>query len=186
MRTEIALFVSLTGGLALATSPPLNAQPQPAGQLLELHAFRSELPITFQTIQGSIDVSEGFAAVLEVDRQRLIPVDGPAPVLFVGDTAARVVNLGYRSGRTVVLIPRVELSTTPIYFGPARAMRFITAEMLTATRPVGSFAASLPPLQDEWRVADMNELYRRAAELVLRHAPQERSIAEMYLGVTRR
>jgi hypothetical protein len=182
MRIEIAVLLLFAGSVTLAAGPAMNGPAQPAGQILELHAFRSDTPIPFHTIRGLTEASAGFVAVLEVDRQRLVLSDHAAPVLLVGETAARVVNLGRRAGRMVVLLPAVELATTPIYFGPARALRFITPEMLSQTRPVGGVPVALPPLNDAWHVADMGELYRRAAVLVLRFAPEERSAAEMYLG----
>lgn len=177
-------------------APP--AAPAPTiTRVLELQRFHSDTPVSFRSISGPIAADSGYVLVVEVDARSLTPVDRAAPVLFAGEIAAREVNRGDRSGRMVLLIPEVDLNATSLYFGPARPLHAVSRESLLEARAqrvargaVDQVIATLAPPADgagtAWHVSDMNELYRRAAELVIRFAPEESSTAAMYLGATRR
>lgn len=183
MRTLSLLLTLLACGSALAAGASSPQPPVAAGRLLELRRFESQVPITFRSVSGTVSVSEGFVAVIEVDPSLVAPVNQAERLLFFGDVAVRAVNRGDRSGRMVLLLPNADLTSTPLFFGPARPLRFVTAEALAADRQLlAGGLRTLPALESSWRVSDMNELYRRAAELVIRYAPQERDTAAMYLG----
>jgi hypothetical protein len=177
-------------------APPAVSAPT-ITRLLELQRFHSDTPVSFRSISGPIAANSGYVLVIEVDARSLTPVDRAAPVLFAGEIAAREVNRGNRSGRMVLLIPEVDLNTTSLYFGPARPLRVLSRESLlearvqraaqgAADQVIATLASAAADAGSAWHVTDMNELYRRAAELVIRFAPEESSTAAMYLGATRR
>ncbi len=182
MRILLSMLLLSTSGLALADAPTA-AVPYPVGQFLELRRFESAVPIEFRSVRGVSTSRTGYVAVVGVDRELVRPTDGPGRILFAGEFVARVVNSGHRSGRVVLVLPEADLVAAPLFFGPARSLSAVTpTEIEGEILKLSNSPRVLPKLERTWSVGDLNELYRRAAELVIRYAPEERGTAEMYLG----
>jgi hypothetical protein len=135
-------------------------------------------------------VDGGWILVLEVERDVAVRRQLAEPVLYVGDQTAERINHGDLSGRLIAIVPGdFDPAVDPAWFGepalPEQIDAAAVARELAAAR-----AAGLPPLaraaatrrdalvRSTAALPDRTALHRRAAELVLRWAPEERDLAE--------
>ena len=183
---------SRTPGVASAAVPGagiavLHAQTFHLAESYE-HAWCAERP----------RVQSGWLLVLDVPpelaRQRALAT----PVLQVGDRIPERINQGWPDGRLVVLVPgAVDLAAAPIFFGPAALPETIDARAASlerdralaagvTPRPAGELDAALSQGGSRGGPAlvlpDHGALRRRAAELVLLHAPSEHELVEGILA----
>ena len=154
-------------------------------------------------------VAGGWLLVLEVDPELVRPRQVAMPVLYAGRTTAARVNVGYDSGRLVVLVPDAigedgrpvtPLEQLPIFFGDADLPELITAERAAEARaradaagitprPAAELAAAVDrgrrgvPLDAAGvsRHADRLAVMMDAMRLVKRYAPDEAELADGWL-----
>jgi hypothetical protein len=139
-------------------------------------------------------VDAGWIVVLEVEREVAVRRQLAEPVLYVGDQTAERVNHGDLSGRLIAIVPGdFDPAADPAWFGEAALPEQIEASAV-ARELAAARAAGVPPLALASRtrpdalghapqeLPDRSALHRRAAELVLRWAPEERDLAEGLLA----
>jgi len=119
--------------------------------------------------------------VVEVEPDCVVPRQVGVPVLYVGESPAERINVGWPSGRLVVLTPgHVDLATTPVFFGSDELPERVDPErgrweLERARRTAGgarvheTATTALPPLH----LADPVALYAAAADLIDEWAPDE-------------
>jgi hypothetical protein len=198
MRTVILAAwtaLALTTATALG-KPPLPATPAPVLDIMYarpfalergyVHTWRKECPL----------VTEGYILVLKVDPALVYPRQTAEPVLYVGDTTAQRINVGYPSGRLVVIVPcklaEFDLKKTLIWFGTPELPERCTAKTIADQREK-ALKAGLQPLAaakvdaaraqggDRLSAKDDYELLRQLAPLIKQYAPDETERADNLL-----
>ena len=93
--------------------------PLPASDLLAVRAFSLDQARPYPWMAGHAPFSSGLLLALEVFPALALPRQTAEPVLYVGDVPAERLNVGYPSGRLLVLIPgEPDLQALPVFFGP--------------------------------------------------------------------
>jgi hypothetical protein len=190
------LFLPWTLGAAFAQEGEVPVVPTgevgTVRNLLYARPFRMEKPYRYEWTAERAEITSGTILVVEVDKEFAKPREIGVPVLYVGTTPAEVTNVGYESGRMIVIVPgAVDLRTTPIFFGseelPERVDAARGALELEAARAIGivpfsastvdaAFALGGEPLA----VAGSEEVYRAIADLIDAYSPTETERAEIY------
>jgi hypothetical protein len=172
------LMVLLCAGTAEAKTPGL----------LLTQSFTLSQAYTYTWVAERPAITEGTIVVVQVDPEdaRVRQVGGP--VLYVGSVPAERTNNGDLDGVIVAFVPgKVDLTQTPIYWGPATLPERVDATkgsqiLNESARPMSTkdvvTAATRPPLA----LSDAAALYRRIAELIDKHAPSEQDRARGYRG----
>lgn len=159
----------------LAVKGVLSARPFTLTQGYE-YDWRAERPV----------VTEGTMLVLDVDPAAVYPRQVAQPVLYVGNQTAERVNVGYVSGKVVVIVPgKVDLATAPIWFGTPMLPEKVDANVIKVERDKADKAGIKPIGKDKavttgakLTLADKAALLREAAVLVRTHAPDEVELAD--------
>jgi len=165
------------------------------------HTWRAEKP----------EVTGGWLLVLSVDPEIVFPRQTAMPVLFAGRQTAARVNVGYESGRLVVIVPdrldkdgrpATALAGLPIWFGDANLPERVTAADIAAARQAADAAGiDVRPeaeretamtrgangvVLDEQGVVDYADhmaLMMAAMRLVKEYAPDEADLANGWLDL---
>ncbi len=135
-----------------------------------------------------LEVSSGWLLVLKVDPKFVVPRQIAEPVLYVGDKTVERLNIGYRSGHVVAIVPGdVDLKKSPIYFGTPELPERITAEKARAELS-GAVAANIKPFSvkkveaakvrggDAGSFKNKTALLRHVAKLLERYSPVEKDL----------
>ncbi len=137
-------------------------------------------------------ISKGFILVVEVDPEYARPRQVNVPVLYVGDKPAELTNVGYQSGRMIVIVPgEPDLKVTPIFFGSMELPERVDAargraEQAAAEKlgirpfPPEAVQAALIRGGGTLRVRDTVHLYLAISDLILIFSPTEIERAESY------
>lgn len=176
-----------------AEAPPRIADivtPAAVADVVHIQPFTLQEGYVFDWRQERPRVASGTLAVFKVAPALVYPRDAAEPVLYAGNQTAQRLNHGYESGYVVVLIPGdVDLSTEPVWFGAADLPEWVDADTIRAERAKAQQAGIAP--FDKGRVrsvthdrvlsSDLATLLRdHVAEIVIRYAPQERALADMW------
>ena len=127
-------------------------------------------------------VQNGCLLVLEVDPDVLTPRQSAQPVLYVNKQVAERVNVGYGSGRLVVIVPGMVESERPMmWFGSPELPERVTAAQIARERQA-ALDAGIEPFTgsacvDAIELADQDTLRRKSAELVEQYCPDEAGLA---------
>lgn len=190
------LQASLIAAIAACTTaaPPVPATPASVQDILYTRPFTLDQGYTFDLRNERPTVFSGQIVVLQVDPALVFPRDAGQPVLYVGDTPAEPLNIGYHSGRVIAVVPdvrgpdgkarRQDLTTTPIWFGGSDTTEGIDAAIITAEKaranaagikPMGGAKASAARVAGgaELKAADRYPLLELASDLIRRYAPDE-------------
>ncbi len=200
MRTTILVSLMVLCGLTatlLAAPPPRPKTPAPVQDVVYARPFALEKGYEFTWRQEKPTVNEGFVLVLKVDAALAYPRQTAEPVLYVGDTTAERVNVGYPSGHLVVIVPGkladFDLKKTPIWFGTPELPERCTAKTIAEERDKAE-KAGIKPLAaaqvdaarkkggDRLSVKDDYELRRQIAPLIKEYAPDEAERADNLLA----
>jgi len=151
-----------------------------------------EQPYTYTWSLEKPAVSEGLIVVLEVDPELARPRQVDMPVLFVGPRPAELANVGYPSGRMIVIVPGpLDLTQVPIYFGSTILPEQVDAEH-GAQEMAEALASGIRPFESSrievarsrggapLRVRSIEGIYRSIADLIDTHAPDEAERAADY------
>ncbi len=104
---------------------------------------------TGEGCQERLTVDSGWLLVLKVDPKFVAPRQLAQPVLYVGDMTAERLNIGYRSGHVVAIVPGdVDLKTAPIYFGTPDLPERVDSEKAAAELN-NATAAEIRPFSDD-------------------------------------
>jgi hypothetical protein len=130
--------------------------------------------------------------VLEVDRSFVVPRQVAVPVLYVGDKTAEPLNIGYRSGHVVAIVPGdVDLKKAPIYFGTPDLPERVDGKMAKAELDKAK-AADIKPFTVKVIKAAMDRggeaqnhgnktaLLRHVAELLKQYSPVEKQLIAIF------
>ncbi len=89
------------------------------------HDWRAERPL----------VTRGYLVVLRVQPALVYPRQVAEPVLYVGNQTAERLNVGYRSGHVVAIVPGdVDLKTAPLWFGTPALPEQVNASAIDVER----------------------------------------------------
>lgn len=123
LNTTLAASV-LAAAVVVAAPPQMPATPAAVQDIVfaqpftldqgEVSTWRAERPV----------VDSGYIIVLKVNPDLVYPRQSAEPVLYVGDTTAERMNVGYRSGYVVAVVgaeisgeQAMDLSKVKIWFG---------------------------------------------------------------------
>jgi hypothetical protein len=177
-------------------APPVPKTPAPVLDVVYARPFTLEKGYEFTWRKEKPTVTEGYILVLKVDPALVYPRQTAEPVLYVGDTTAERVNVGYGSGHLVVIVPckvaEFELKKTLIWFGTPELPERCTAKMIAAEHAKAEKAgikalaadridAAKAKGGDSLTVSDDYELRRQLAPLIKQYAPDEKDKADSLL-----
>lgn len=177
--------------------------PRGIGKLLHAQPFTVDTPFASTWRADRPEVSGGWLLVFEADDDLLRPRQTAAPVLMAGDQTAIRINVGYDSGRLVVLVPTdmkagtrpaVGLDRLPIWFGSPELPERVTPEWIRAeraravragveVRPAAERAAAVRAGGKAVRAANELALRQAAMRLVKRYSPDESELADSWLNL---
>lgn len=139
MRIATLLLAAtlLAHPLATAQEPssPVDAAalPLPADDVLALRVFTVAEARPYPWMQGHAPITSGLLIALEVEPALALPRQVAEPVIYVGDVPAERLNVGWPSGRLLLLVPGApELEALPVFFGPPELPERIDAAHATA------------------------------------------------------
>ncbi|MEM7260678.1 MAG: hypothetical protein AAF488_01715 [Planctomycetota bacterium] len=157
--------------------------------LIYARSFTLETPFRYDFNADRPEVAAGTIIVLEVDPELVKPRQVHAPVLYVGESPAMIINQGYTTGRLIAIVPSsVDLATAPVFFGSVELPERVTAERGKAER-VAAEAMGIVPFRPEvianrveqsggiLATSDLDYLMLELAELVFRYCPDEIDLA---------
>jgi hypothetical protein len=168
--------------------PPVPATPAAVDDILYARRFTLQQGYTFEWARNGPLVTEGTILVLKVNPALVYPRQALEPVLYVGNQTAERVNLGHESGRVIAIVPgKLDLKTSPIWFGTPELPERVDAEMVKAERALAEKAKIAPftgsqiekattPLAETMDAANRDELRRRLAAIVKEYSPVEKGL----------
>ncbi|MFN0057939.1 MAG: hypothetical protein ACKVX7_05715 [Planctomycetota bacterium] len=189
--------------LLLALAPIAHAQnsapvvPEDHGTgvqgLLYARSFSVETPFTYWWTAEQPQITTGTLLVLEVESYYAYPRQVGMPVLYVGDKPAMLLNVGYTSGRLIVLVPgEIDLATTRIWFGsqelPERVDAARGAAELAAAERLGvgaifnaqQIAVAAETGGEPITTSSLEYVLLEVADLIDRYSMDEAGQAELY------
>jgi hypothetical protein len=201
-RNGSALLLALSfAGLAIAQSsiPDIPPTPAPVIDVVSIQPFSLETPTKHLWRAEKPSVRTGYLVVLKVDPGLVFPRQIAEPVLYVGHQTAERVNVGYRSGHVVAIVPGetdpkhpnyLDLERELFWFGTPELPERVNARRILAERKA-ALEAGLKPFdkkviaaarkrggalnRQETKTSLTHDALRR---LVLTYSPQERPLVE--------
>jgi hypothetical protein len=167
---------------AEAAPPPVPKTPAGVEQLVYAAPFtlRQAYPSDWRAERPL--VSSGYLVVLRVKPDLVYPRQVAEPVLYVGTETAERLNVGYRSGHVVAIVPGpVDLARAPIWFGPPALPEQVNADTISTQR-ARALAAGIRPVagaavaragRRPLTLESKADLLREAANLVEQYASDE-------------
>ncbi|NNC39611.1 MAG: hypothetical protein HKN95_02875 [Acidimicrobiia bacterium] len=168
--------------------PAIPRTPAPINKVLYVQAFTLEEPYRTDWRKGRPWVKAGYLLVLEVDPALVFPRQTAEPILYVGSQVAERINIGYRSGHVVAVVPgKAKLKEEPIWFGTPGLPEAVDDERIGKERAAAKAAKmkrargkgpeqAFPLAADTLSAKDRRDLLRRAGELVLEYSPREETL----------
>jgi hypothetical protein len=128
-------------------------------------------------------VTSGFVVVARVHPDLVYPRQVAEPVLYAGNQVAEKVNVGYRSGYVVAIVPgALDLARDPVWFGRPALPEQVSARTVRAElqRAAAAGIRAVPPriVRDKVQLQDREAVLRIAAELIRQYAPDETELAD--------
>jgi hypothetical protein len=187
----LALVFSAVTGTALFGEPAPTSISGVRG-VLWASSFEVDRAFPYDFAAEHPQINGGTLLVLDADPALLLPRQVQVPVLFAGSVPADLTNTGYPSGHVVVFVPSsVDVRNVPFYFGSTELPERIDARRGLAEQASALSAGAHPFSATAWdaafaagngdlHFATMNELYRKAADLIDLWAPSEAEQASRY------
>jgi hypothetical protein len=137
IATLLLAAILMAPPLATAQEPgvPVDAAllPLPADGVLALRAFSLEQARPYPSMMGHAPFTGGLLIAIEVEPALALPRQVAEPVIYVGDVPAERLNVGWPSGRLLLLVPgQPDLSAVPVFFGPPELPERIDSAHATA------------------------------------------------------
>jgi hypothetical protein len=189
MKHLIASFILLLAVSAQAV-PPLPDTPAPVEQVVYARSFELAEGFRHDWRRERPLVDRGVLLVLAVEPALVYPRQTAEPVLYVGDQTAMRLNVGYRSGHIVVLVPgaRSPDDAAMIWFGKPRLPERVDKETIATERTLAAnhgiaqrsaeeMRAAFGRGEQTLRAASVNEVFAAAAGLVEQYSPDEQDRA---------
>ncbi len=150
LNTTLAASV-LAGAVVVAAPPQTPATPAAVQDIVfaqpftldqgEVSTWRAERPV----------VDSGYIIVLKVNPDLVYPRQSAEPVLYVGDTTAQRLNVGYRSGHVVAVVgaeitgeQAMDLSKVKIWFGTPELPERVDANRIAQESALADAAGIKP------------------------------------------
>ena len=149
---------------SLAGPPAVPSTPAAVDDILYARPFTLEKGYDFDWSKERPLLTEGTLLVLTVNPDLVYARQVAEPVLYVGSRTAERVNIGYRSGRVIAIVPgHIDLRTTPIWFGTPELPERVNRSIVRAERALADEAGIRPFSADKVKAA----LARGGEELTL-------------------
>lgn len=196
LNTTLAASV-LAAAVVVAAPPQIPATPAAVQDIVfaqpftldqgEVSTWRADRPM----------VTSGYIIVLKVNPDLVYPRQTAEPVLYVGDTTAERLNVGYRSGHVVAVVgaditgeKAMDLSKVKIWFGTPELPESVDANRIAQESALADAAGVKPfsaekiqnllaqnqTLSEPTKAGILNEV----AALIRRFSPQEEELAVSY------
>lgn len=150
LNTTLAASV-LAAAVVVAAPPQTPATPAAVQDIVfaqpftldqgEVSSWRAERPV----------VDSGYIIVLKVNPDLVYPRQSAEPVLYVGDTTAQRLNVGYRSGHVVAIVgaeitgdQAMDLSKVKIWFGTPELPERVDANRIAQESALADAAGIKP------------------------------------------
>ncbi|NNM27060.1 MAG: hypothetical protein HKO59_13930, partial [Phycisphaerales bacterium] len=186
IRPLLAMGMLATATAIVSAAPPaVPATPAAIDQLVYAQPFTLDEAFRFEWQQEKPMTRSGYLLVMKVNPDLVYPRQSPEPVLYVGKQTAQRINVGYRSGHVVAIVPApqdeagvvtLDLAKTPIFFGtpelPERIDRTDMEAEHTAAVAAGVTALPADHLTLATRAAQGQPTAFRGDVELLRHAAQ--------------
>jgi hypothetical protein len=133
-----------SGAFAPAQTPALPPTPA-AAQLVRATPFRLAAGYASDWRKERPLVTEGWLVVLRVDPALVFPRQTAEPVLYAGRHTAERLNVGYRSGHVVAIVPApFDPAKDPVWFGAPALPEQVDAATIAAERAKADAAGIAP------------------------------------------
>ncbi|HIE28748.1 TPA: hypothetical protein EYP66_15830 [Candidatus Poribacteria bacterium] len=195
------LLITFFATAALAAPPPIPKTPAAIKGLLYAQAFELDDEFQFYWRAEKPKVSSGYLLVIEVNPDLVYPRQIAEPVLYVGDQTAMRLNVGYKSGRVIAIVPgnqnlakssvdNPEKTEMRIWFGTPRLPEQVTANIIQQERQLASdngvgqlsVADVKKALQlggQKLKAGNFNGLLGNVAKLIINYSEDERELADI-------
>lgn len=186
----VVASLAVPPSMALSAPPALPSTPAAVEELVYARHFTLEKGYSFDWSRERPIVTSGVLLVLKVNPDLVYPRQVAEPVLYVGDRTAERLNVGFRSGYVVAIVPGpVDLTEAPIWFGTPELPERVDADRIRSERALAESAMIKPfgagKVQDalgrggnRMKDGDKADLLRHAAALIEKYSPAETSLAE--------
>jgi len=194
---KILTYISLIVAAAIAAStgvqagpPAVPSTPAAVDALLYARPFTLEEGYKFDWCKERPLLMEGTLLVLKVNPDLVYPRQTLEPVLYIGGKTAERVNIGYRSGHLIAIVPgHIDLSATPIWFGTPELPERVDGNMIRAERAQAEAAGISPFSPDKvkaalargggpLKLADRDALRPHFATLLQHYSPVEKELLD--------
>ncbi len=200
--SRLPIVATILIALAVCAAPPEPpTTPAAVSKLVLAQQFTLAESYKFAWRREKPEVTSGWILVLKVDPELVRPQQTREPVLYVGDQTAERVNVGFKSGHVIAVVPTdLDLSKALIWFGAPDLPEDIDAEKIEKARKAALRAKIQPFSADAIKSAkseaakritarqrdkneaipytDCDELRRSLAPLIRLYAPDEQSLCE--------
>ncbi len=191
--TTLIVCMLAVATVAVAGVPAIPDTPAGVDDILYARTFTMEKGYAFEWAKDRPMLTTGTLLVLKVNPDLVYARQVAEPVLYVGNKTAERVNIGYKSGHVIAIVPgEVDLKKTPIFFGTPELPERVDAEMANSEL-VSAQSKDIKPLDakkveaaqarggEKLQVADREELLREIAPLVMKYAADEKALADAFL-----
>lgn len=188
------LAASVLAAAVVAAPPQLPATPAAVQDIVFAQPFTLDQGEASTWRADRPMVTSGYIIVLKVNPDLVYPRQSAEPVLYVGDTTAERMNVGYRSGHVVAVVgaditgeKAMDLSKVKIWFGTPELPERVDATRIAQESALAD-AAGIKPFSAE-KISGLlgqNEtlsevtkagILNEVASLVRRFSPQEEELA---------
>ncbi len=193
LNTTLAA-TALAAAVVIAAPPQVPATPAAVQDIVFAQPFSLETGEMSYWRAERPTVKSGYIIVLKVNPDLVYPRQSAEPVLYVGDTTAQRLNVGYRSGHVVAVVgaditgdKAMDLSKVKIWFGTPELPERVDAKRIAQESALAD-AAGIKPFDAEkisnllaqnetLNEQDMKGIQDELGALVRRFSPQEESVA---------
>ncbi len=188
------IVVLLVMPVVNAAAPAIPETPAAVDGVVYARAFRLDKALTNDYHKDKPLARIGYLLVLDVNSDLVYPRQVAEPVLFVGNTTAIRVNVGYPSGKVIAIVPgHINLHKAMMWFGTPMLPEDVNNTILWREQN-SARAAGVKPFAKKvidkaraaggntLRLADADALYKEAVKLIPKYSPQENERAESVLG----
>ncbi|MEQ8845806.1 MAG: hypothetical protein RIB58_13230 [Phycisphaerales bacterium] len=191
------LAASVLAAAVVAAPPQLPATPAPVQDIVFAQPFTLDQGEVSNWRTERPNITSGYIIVLKVNPDLVYPRQSAEPVLYVGDTTAQRLNVGYRSGHVVAVVgaeltgeQAMDLSKVKIWFGTPELPERVDANRIAQESALAD-AAGIKPFSAD-KIGDLlaqNEtlsepsmagILNEVASLIRRFSPQEEELAVSY------
>lgn len=194
LNTTLAA-TALAAAVVIAAPPQVPATPAAVQDIVFAQPFTLETGEVSNWRAERPTIESGYILVLKVNPDLVYPRQSAEPVLYVGDTTAQRLNVGYRSGHVVAVVgaeitgdKAMDLSKVKIWFGTPELPERVDANRIAQesaladaagikafdAEKIGNLLAQTETLSER----NMNGIHDDVAALIRRFSPQEESVAE--------